>query len=63
MKLASFPVYGNGDCPRCGGSLIGDGYTTVLHCESTDLETVWNAEPDARPIYCDLTGKTPIIYV
>jgi len=37
-------------CPVCGGFMVGDGYTTVLHCEGTDPDPV---EPDAEPIYCN----------
>lgn len=39
-------------CIRCGGDMIGDGYTYVLHCEfacSTDYE--FHA-PDEGPVYC-----------
>jgi hypothetical protein len=39
-------------CPFCGGDLIGDGYTVVLHCENVDISDCC-AEPDAGPIYCD----------
>lgn len=38
-------------CPRCGGSMIGDGYSKVAHCEFVDPYP--DAEPDADPIYCD----------
>lgn len=36
-------------CPNCGGALVGDSYTTVIHCEFTDPEGL---EPDANPHYC-----------
>jgi hypothetical protein len=39
-------------CPHCGGSMLGDGYTTVMHCERVDLSSVC-AEPDSAPIFCD----------
>ena len=40
-------------CPNCGGSLIGDGYTAVIHCENaTDVDAIAEAEADAGPIYC-----------
>jgi uncharacterized protein (DUF983 family) len=39
-------------CPVCGGTMIGDGYTTVLHCENADESTYADHEPDARPVYC-----------
>jgi hypothetical protein len=37
-------------CPNCGGNLIGDGFTMVLHCENADLPV--GIEPDANVIYC-----------
>jgi hypothetical protein len=39
-------------CPHCGGSMLGDGYTTVMHCERVDISSVC-AEPDSTPILCD----------
>lgn len=39
-------------CKRCGGTMIGDGYTTVTYCEHVDT-TGECFEPDAGPIYCD----------
>ena len=38
-------------CPICGGTLVGDGYTLVVHCEN--LGDVPNVEPDAGPLYCN----------
>ena len=38
------------NCPICGGTMIGDGYTTPIHCENVDLDP-W-IEPDFGPIYC-----------
>ena len=40
-------------CPKCGGELYGDGYSTVIRCEFTDVEKTNGVEPDANPIYCD----------
>ncbi len=37
-------------CPVCGGTMIGDGYTTPIHCENIDIDP-W-IEPDFGPIYC-----------
>ncbi|MBF4218379.1 hypothetical protein, partial [Vibrio anguillarum] len=37
-------------CP-CGGFLIGDGYTVVLHCPYT--EQPLDVAPDSNPIFCD----------
>lgn len=50
-------------CRRCGGTIIGDGYTVPRHCERVDLsgcDVVF--EPDAGPILCregayDVCGK------
>jgi|694.fasta_scaffold91828_2 hypothetical protein len=39
-------------CPHCGGSMLGDGYTTVMHCERVDISSVC-AEPDSAHIFCD----------
>ena len=38
------------NCPICGGTMIGDGYTTPIHCEYVDIDP-W-IEPDFGPIYC-----------
>ena len=56
---ASFPVYGNGYCPKCGGDLIGDGYRDVLHCENADPESYAYHEPDAQPVYCEFKEESP----
>ena len=40
-------------CKKCGGDMIGDGYTMVFHCEFVDFEKVIDLEPDAPPVYCD----------
>ena len=48
-------------CPRCGGSLIGDGYTTVRHCENVvrddDLACM---EPDAPIVFCDMEDDNEV---
>jgi hypothetical protein len=45
-------------CPNCGGSLIGDGITAVIHCENaTDVDAIAEAEADAGPIYCGVPSK------
>lgn len=38
-------------CPNCGGTILGDGYTTPLHCENVDI-TLSSNEPDCKSIYC-----------
>ena len=39
-------------CPNCGGSIIGDGYMEVMHCEFVDESLLNDKEPDSKPIYC-----------
>ena len=39
-------------CPWCGGSMIGDGYTSVIHCEFANTDDYWDCEPDAGPVWC-----------
>jgi len=38
-------------CKNCGGDMIGDGYTVVLHCEYSEVDYL---ESDAGPVYCTL---------
>lgn len=44
-------------CFKCGDELIGDGYTSALHCpnisEQQEQELA-HREPDADILYCDL---------
>lgn len=40
-------------CPKCGGLLIGDGYSDPVRCEFTDPENYAYAAPDEGPFYCD----------
>ena len=44
-------------CKKCGGTMIGDGYTSVLHCEFTEEDTYDSLEPDACPVYCDFINE------
>ena len=37
-------------CNNCGGDMVGDGYTMVIHCEHA--EGYESYEPDAGPIDC-----------
>lgn len=39
-------------CHVCGGTWIGDGHTTVRHCENAEFEDYQYVEPDAQPIPC-----------
>lgn len=38
-------------CKNCGGTMVGDGYKMVRHCEFVDVP--FDVEPDAGPIYCE----------
>lgn len=38
-------------CKTCGGSMTGDGYTVVRHCENVDVIGE-GYEPDANPLRC-----------
>jgi|LSQX01.2.fsa_nt_gb uncharacterized protein (DUF983 family) len=40
-----------GGCPNCGGTLLGDGFTVVLHCENAELPM--DVEPDSDVVLCD----------
>lgn len=46
-------------CKDCGGTLIGDGYKTVLHCEEAQEELYSEIEPDANPVLCGFNAKSP----
>ena len=39
-------------CRNCGGSLLGDGFTVVLHCENAEEADCQYREPDAAPVHC-----------
>ena len=39
-------------CNNCGGSVIGDGVTTVLHCENANEADYAHLEPDANFVQC-----------
>jgi len=39
-------------CKNCGGDMIGDGYTSVIHCEYADEEDYLYSAPDSGPFYC-----------
>ena len=44
-------------CPKCGGTIIGDGYTSVRHCEFADDDKIFESEPDAPVILCDFQDQ------
>lgn len=43
-------------CKTCGGTMVGDGYTLVRHCEFVDVSGGC-FEPDAGPIYCTMSDE------
>jgi len=46
-------------CINCGGEMIGDGYTSVDHCENADDQLYEFHEPDAGPVYCEFESDIP----
>ena len=38
---------------KCGEQMIGDGYTSAIHCPNADLDKHLYNEPDANPVECD----------
>ena len=38
-------------CSVCGGDLLGDGYTSVVHCENAEVGD--DVEIDADVVECD----------
>lgn len=52
VKFFKVTVQGHLVCSHCDGATLGDGYTSVVHCENALLEDYWDLEPDADPVYC-----------
>ena len=48
-------------CPKCGGEMVGDGYTAPYHCEFTTVPD--GTECDADPIYCDFEEYDECLHV
>jgi len=44
-------------CIKCNGDMIGDAYTSPLHCEYTDAPD--GAEADSGPWYCAFEEDSP----
>ena len=40
------------NCPTCGGEILGDGYTVVLHCEYA--EEIDEYTPDDGVVLCPI---------
>ena len=43
-------------CPKCGGTMIGDGYTEPRRCENLE-DDLFDREPDSGPYYCDFDNN------
>lgn len=39
-------------CKDCGGTMTGDGYNSVSHCEDADEREYEFHAPDEGPVYC-----------
>lgn len=52
-------IYTSNQCPDCGGEIIGDGYSSVMHCENADETSYEYHEPDASPVYCGFKDTVP----
>lgn len=39
-------------CKVCGEDLVGDGYSTAIHCPNKDVDDLY-LEPDADVVYCE----------
>jgi len=48
----------NRQCSKCNEDLVGDGYTSALHCPYAEDEDYSYAAPDEGPFYC---GHTDIL--
>jgi len=38
-------------CLNCGGTMVGDNYTSASHCENAEVPD--GAEADSGPYYCN----------
>jgi len=45
-------------CKDCGGTMVGDGDSSVYHCENTPDQMTDGIEADAGPIYCGMAGDS-----
>tara|TARA_R110002167_G_scaffold91458_1_gene246117 strand:+ start:183646 stop:183783 length:138 start_codon:yes stop_codon:yes gene_type:complete len=42
---------------KCGEQMIGDGFTSVMHCPNADESKYECHEPDAQAVECDFDGE------
>ena len=47
-------------CIKCGGTMIGDGYHSPIHCEFIDISHLC-LEADANPVYCNFRETESIL--
>jgi len=40
-------------CKKCGGTMLGEGYKTVEHCEFATYPEIDFMAPDEGPVYCN----------
>jgi Zn-finger nucleic acid-binding protein len=40
-------------CPKCGGTMFGDGYNDVIQCENATNPEIDFMAPDEGPVYCE----------
>jgi hypothetical protein len=45
------------NCKKCGSKIIGDGYSSVLHCEMAEYDSFYDKEPDSEVVFCELDYK------
>ena len=55
---SSRDIQSSNSCIKCGGEMIGDGYTDVMRCEYVD--DIEGYEPDAYPLYCDFEEEVEL---
>jgi len=41
------------NCAKCGGDIIGNGYSSVMHCEYADEADYEDAAPDDGLFLCN----------
>ncbi len=51
IGVSKIPTNRREFCFNCGGSIVGDGYTQIFHCENADVPL--DSEPDGAVILCD----------
>ena len=53
-KVTTYTYEGNSTCSNCGADIVGDGYTSVQHCENAEEDTYDSHEPDANVVLCSV---------